>query len=80
MLLEGQAWLAVSQDGEGAEDYRLFYLEKGKLYVVEEKEYHAIILKPGSQVLIAENQNMTNRRTKPASPEVFDKIRKKIKI
>lgn len=79
VLLKGKAWLALSEQGTDPGDYQLCALEKDGLYVVQEKEYHSIILVPGSQVLIMENLDMSNTRKKSVDPKVIQEIRDKLK-
>lgn len=75
ILLSGKGWLVTSREGKSAEDYRVWELAQGKLCVVEQAERHAIILSPGSQVLIVENEDMSASHTEPVHEAVIEAVR-----
>lgn len=79
ILLEGEAWLVLSEVGEDPKDYQLHRLEKESVFVVQKKEYHSIILVPDSQVLIMENLDMSNSGKKPVDPKVIQAVKKSLK-
>ena len=60
----------TSREGQQAEDYAIRKLSETEMCVVEQGERHAVILKPGSRVLVVENRDMSNSRTEPVLPEI----------
>lgn len=78
LLLEGRGWLVTSEEGRDAGDYGIRELVCGQMRVIEQAERHAIILKPGSRVLIAENLDMSQSRSEPIAEEVVRKVREEL--
>ena len=66
MLLSGDAWL-FERDEAGAVTARK--LQSKAVYLVEIGVRHAIILREGASVFIAENRDMDNSVTEPMTPE-----------
>lgn len=79
LLLSGKGWLVTSREGKDPEDYQIHELSIDKLCVVEQAERHAIILTPGSQALIVENEDMSVSRTEPVTEAVKSAVDEKIK-
>lgn len=55
VLLEGSGFLITAGKADTPEYLAAHPLEAGKLMIVEQREWHALILHKGAQVLIVEN-------------------------
>ena len=60
VLISGEVMLATAGTLEAPKSVNMEHLEPGRLYVVECKERHAIVLKENAAVLIVENRDMSN--------------------
>lgn len=76
VLIKGQAWLITVVEGLKEEDFQVQTLQMNQLYLVEQGERHAILLKEGSSVLIMENLDMSQSRTEPICESVIAAVRK----
>ncbi len=77
LLLQGEAVMltAGSQDQPGR--FEAVKLVSGKIYVVQRKQWHAAVLKPGSRLLIVENRDTgaENSESHPLSAEEKHELR-----
>jgi len=67
VLLDGKAKLLVLNENDGK--VQIHDLKRKEAVVVEEKEWHAIVIDPGTDVLIIENKNMEKTIVKPILEE-----------
>ena len=57
LLMEGEAFLLSGGTGDEIGAMEIIKMEKNKLYVVQEKEWHFIVFSPMGLSLIIENSN-----------------------
>lgn len=76
VLIKGQAWLIIVAEGKKEEDFQIQSLQMNQLYLVEQGERHAILLKEDSSVLIMENLDMSQSRSEPICKSVIAAVRK----
>lgn len=77
VLLKGKAWLVLTTDDQESH-WEICPLEKEQLYLVQQGERHAIVLKEDSEVLIIENRDMSQSCNMEISQEVQETVRKEI--
>lgn len=57
VLIEGEASMITAGYENNPADLTIERLQPGKLYIVQEKQWHGALLEPNSTLLIIENQN-----------------------
>lgn len=64
VLLEGEASIFTAGADDEPKKIEVNKMEKGKLYVIKEGQWHAAILKPCTRVLIVENRDTCDLNSK----------------
>lgn len=60
VLIEGSAYMVTAGNEDEPSNLCFEKLEKGRLYIVQEKQWHGAILEPESTLLIIENRDTSN--------------------
>ena len=60
ILIEGNAYMITAGYDSEPSKATIEKLEQGKLFVVQEKQWHGAVLEPGSRLLIIENRNTSS--------------------
>jgi mannose-6-phosphate isomerase-like protein (cupin superfamily) len=74
-LLSGGAVMITAGTGAAPDDFEATELSPGKLYVVQEGQWHAAVLTPESRLLIIENRNTGAANSENHSLSVDEKVR-----
>ncbi|HIU75695.1 MAG TPA: hypothetical protein IAC62_07430 [Candidatus Pelethocola excrementipullorum] len=76
VLMMGQAWLITAVEGKREDDFQIHPLQMHQVYLVEQGERHAILLKEDSSVLIMENLDMNKSRNESICESIVEAVRK----
>ena len=57
LLLQGEAVMVTAGTQDQPRSFKAVKFASGKIYVVQQKQWHVAVLKPGSRLLIVENRD-----------------------
>lgn len=78
VLLEGEAYMVLGGKEEQATNLEILPLKKNRIVVVEEKEWHLVLLKENAKVLIVENVDTSNSNSMEIQTEIRNKIKDRL--